>query len=601
MIALVASSALASYNRDGLWGVHKTHSAQTGGKSKMAAGVHGDLMTDTDAFENNLATQSGATTEISSVSALNGYPFFGLAMTNHFEAAIVFPLYYELIEGLDNTDIIGFGDIKATAKFNLPLPKEGNIADVALILGLEGGTSVIGDGGVLPREPDYINLEDNRETRAFGRGALSAQPNLAVTLDFNRLSSSIPLLIHANVAYRYSMEDYPAMTTLRGAFEVNPLEYISLYAEGVLDIPTAQFNSGEDLNFLTIAAGGIVHTPIGMDVVAGVTGNPTSYKYIDNVSSPEKSTVANMQPYPQVKVHGALIWSGYLMAQDKDKDGVIDELDQCPGEQEDKDGYQDGDGCPDLDNDKDGIPDAEDKCPSRPEDVDGFEDEDGCPEMDNDNDKIPDDRDQCPLEAEDKDGFDDGDGCPELDNDKDGIPDDKDKCPNQREDLDNFQDEDGCPDLDNDGDGILDEKDKCPDKKENVNGVEDADGCPDKEAPKTKPITKQITLHGVKFKTGTAELTFEAQQALNGMAEQLLDQKSVHIEIRGHTDNVGDSQANYLLSEQRANSVKQYFVSKGVEPSRMEAKGFGEAQPIASNNTAAGRAQNRRIEIYRTK
>ena len=94
----------------------------------------------------------------------------------------------------------------------------------------------------------------------------------------------------------------------------------------------------------------------------------------------------------------------------------------------------------DNDRDHDGIPDDKDKCPSDPEDKDGFQDEDGCPELDNDNDGLADRIDKCPNEPEDKDGFEDDDGCPDPDNDGDGIPDVDDKCPNEKGEL-----PDGCP------------------------------------------------------------------------------------------------------------------------------------------------------------
>ena len=105
-----------------------------------------------------------------------------------------------------------------------------------------------------------------------------------------------------------------------------------------------------------------------------------------------------------------------------------------------------------------------DLCPTEPEDKDGFDDEDGCPDPDNDQDGIPDKLDKCPNEPEDKDGFQDDDGCPEVDNDGDGIPDAQDKCPNDPEDKDGFQDDDGCPDLDNDGDGIPDAHRQVPER-----------------------------------------------------------------------------------------------------------------------------------------
>ncbi len=164
---------------------------------------------------------------------------------------------------------------------------------------------------------------------------------------------------------------------------------------------------------------------------------------------------------------------------DSDNDGVGDNADACPGEQEDHDGYLDDDGCPDNDNDGDGIEDSADKCPNDPEDPDGFQDQDGCPDKDNDNDGILDGYDSCPDQPEDKDGDRDDDGCPDNDRDRDGVEDDKDKCPDQPEDTDGFGDEDGCPEVDFDGDGIPDDQDQCPDQMEDKNGVEDDDGCPE--------------------------------------------------------------------------------------------------------------------------
>ena len=199
---------------------------------------------------------------------------------------------------------------------------------------------------------------------------------------------------------------------------------------------------------------------------------------------------------------------------DSDGDGIQNARDKCPLIPEDKDGFEDTDGCPDDDNDGDRRPDTEDKCPSQAEDLDGFDDDDGCPELDNDGDQIedlkdkcpndaedgkdpypndgcpgtkrdsdadniPDSVDACPMEEEDMDGFEDGDGCPEADNDADGVADANDKCPVCPEDKDGFEDEDGCPELDNDRDGVPDAQDACPAQPETFNGIKDDDGCPD--------------------------------------------------------------------------------------------------------------------------
>ena len=93
---------------------------------------------------------------------------------------------------------------------------------------------------------------------------------------------------------------------------------------------------------------------------------------------------------------------------DRDHDGILDNVDKCPDDPEDKDGFEDEDGCPDKDNDKDGILDIKDKCPNDPEDKDGFEDQDGCPDPDNDKDGVPDAADKCPNDP----GPPDNDGCP---------------------------------------------------------------------------------------------------------------------------------------------------------------------------------------------
>ncbi|RLC50885.1 MAG: OmpA family protein, partial [Candidatus Cloacimonadota bacterium] len=187
------------------------------------------------------------------------------------------------------------------------------------------------------------------------------------------------------------------------------------------------------------------------------------------------------------------------------------------------------------------------------------------------------------------------------DNDKDGILDVDDKCPNDPEDVDNFEDEDGCPDPDNDQDGILDVDDACPDDPETINDYEDEDGCPDtvpevifkKEAP--------IVLEGVNFEFNSAELTAGAKEVLMKVVRTLKDYPEMTLLIKGHTDNIGSDAYNLKLSQRRADSVRQFLIDNGIDPSRLESVGYGETQPIATNDTPEGRAKNRRIEFYRVK
>jgi outer membrane protein OmpA-like peptidoglycan-associated protein len=243
-----------------------------------------------------------------------------------------------------------------------------------------------------------------------------------------------------------------------------------------------------------------------------------------------------------------------------------------------------------------------DKCPTKPEDVDGFQDDDGCPDLDNDGDGIPDSKDLCPNEPEDFDGFQDNDGCPDFDNDHDGIPDSIDKCPNEPEDLDGFEDNDGCPDLDNDRDGIPDLQDKCP----NEPGPASNNGCPEPAPahvpPKKEPnLPAQQILRGVTFVNNTAEMTFESFQWLDAIVKTMKEFPSVEIEVRCYADGTSKRPPPMQLTQSRAESVRQYIAAQGVDSGRIRAAGYGSANPIADNRTAAGRALNRRIEIVRTK
>jgi outer membrane protein OmpA-like peptidoglycan-associated protein len=247
------------------------------------------------------------------------------------------------------------------------------------------------------------------------------------------------------------------------------------------------------------------------------------------------------------------------------------------------------------DKDGDGIPDDVDKCPKEPEDKDGFEDNDGCPDKDNDKDGITDDIDKCPNEPEDKDGFEDNDGCPDRDNDQDGVEDGLDKCPKEPEDKDNFEDNDGCPDPDNDKDGIADAIDKCPNEPETVNHYKDEDGCPDEVPAEVKKFTGVI--EGINFKTNSAHILPGSWAVLDRALKVLQDFPDVNLEISGHTDSKGRDAYNLRLSQRRADSVKLYFVTRGIASSRLVSIGYGESRPIADNATASGRASNRRTEF----
>jgi outer membrane protein OmpA-like peptidoglycan-associated protein/opacity protein-like surface antigen len=239
------------------------------------------------------------------------------------------------------------------------------------------------------------------------------------------------------------------------------------------------------------------------------------------------------------------------------------------------------------DSDRDDIPDDADLCPHEP----GPRDNNGCPDKDRDSDGLPDRKDKCP----DQPGPASRQGCPETDRDNDGIPDDKDKCPDQAEDKDGFEDDDGCPDPDNDKDGVPDEKDKCPTEQETKNGYQDDDGCPDEVPAAVKKFTGVI--QGINFRRNSADIKATSFPTLKETVKVLKDYPDLRIEVSGHTSNEGKADFNMKLSQQRAQAVKAFLVSAGIDENRVGTVGYGPDKPIEDNGTKQGRDKNRRIEF----
>jgi len=199
-------------------------------------------------------------------------------------------------------------------------------------------------------------------------------------------------------------------------------------------------------------------------------------------------------------------------------------------------------------------------------------------------------KDKCPKEAEDVDGFEDEDGCPDTDNDNDGVLDADDQCPDKLEDNDGFQDTAGCPDPDNDNDNIADKDDQCPIEPEDYNAFQDKDGCPD------EPPLQKLHPLAVQFKVYRDEYTMESIPLLESLVEKLKNWKEVRVAVRVYTDNV-QHRNNTLLTQRRAEKIKEYLVQRGIQPGRVQPFGMGDAAPVASNNTRSGRAQNNRVII----
>jgi outer membrane protein OmpA-like peptidoglycan-associated protein len=283
---------------------------------------------------------------------------------------------------------------------------------------------------------------------------------------------------------------------------------------------------------------------------------------------------------------------------DRDGDKIIDKLDDCP----DLAGLAEFKGCPDTDGDK--IIDTKDQCPA----IAGELYMKGCP--DRDHDSITDLEDLCP----DNFGPIENKGCP--DSDKDGLFDYIDDCPLIAGPMENR----GCPWPDTDGDGLLDKNDGCPQlagpkenggcpyKDSDSDGLLDKDDdCPNTPGPKSNkgcPVIEKEVIEVLK--TAFDNLEFEVAKdvilagsftSLDELAAVLIKKPTWKLEIAGHTDNAGDDNSNLILSKKRAEAVKNYLGSKGIDATRFIINYFGETKPIADNSTTEGRAKNRRVEM----
>jgi OOP family OmpA-OmpF porin len=259
---------------------------------------------------------------------------------------------------------------------------------------------------------------------------------------------------------------------------------------------------------------------------------------------------------------------------DTDGDGVYDKDDSCP----EVAGLKEFNGCPDADGD--GIKDSDDACPN----VAGLAAMNGCPDADGDG--IADKDDMCPNSK----GTKANKGCPDADGD--GVVDKDDKCSNVAGPSAN----NGCPWPDADGDGVLDKDDNCKDEA----GPASNKGCPEVLMTASQIADLAEYSKGLEFAFDRAEVNKSTAEKLDKIYNLISPVKDVIFVIEGYTDSIGNAGYNQYLSERRAVSAKAYLVEKGFDANRLETLGFGEKNPLTSNNTRAGRKDNRRVDVKLT-
>jgi outer membrane protein OmpA-like peptidoglycan-associated protein len=267
---------------------------------------------------------------------------------------------------------------------------------------------------------------------------------------------------------------------------------------------------------------------------------------------------------------------------DSDGDGVSDNLDRCPNTPAGT--PVDANGCP-RDADGDGVADNADRCPNTPRGTPV--DANGCP-RDADGDGVSDNLDRCPNTPAGTPV--DANGCP-LDADGDGVADNADRCPNTA--AGTQVGPDGCPlARDDDRDGVPNDRDRCPATP--AGRMVDANGCPLAELP---AVGASLVIRNITFASGTSQQPI--RDIAVSMQAILRQTPTARFEVGGHTDNRGAAATNRTLSQARAQAVVSALTAAGVPASALTAVGYGPDAPRAPNTTAAGRAQNRRVEVKR--
>jgi outer membrane protein OmpA-like peptidoglycan-associated protein len=539
-VGLAAAAVQAqSVTPDGVRGLRHTRSADSAGRGTLQVGGFSSLHTREDAAGDR---------HWFSVSDLT----VGFGLSNFLEVGIAQPVRRWSVAGSDSirpASLTGFGDLRGSVKLQLPLPWR------RLRLGGLGVVSAPTGSGTRGMTSDEVDFE---------LGGL-------VTIDLTDLEPFLPTRLHLNGTYRLNRNE-------RTGVGLAPLDDIGrggFWPPAYPPVPLGEQESWNDqlvwrggLEFSTRVLG--LATEFTVEDFPNVPGtswrdNPVYLTQsavlrfrngLDLAGSVDLSLQTDDPPpelprLPDWRFTLGLVWHVSLTLGDGDHDDVPDKRDRCPDRAEDYDGYQDEDGCPDEDNDGDGIADRDDLAPDLGEDLDGFEDRDGRPDLDNDGDGIQDVDDRCPTEAEDFDGDRDADGCPDVD----GA---------------------GAPPA------------AAPPPADSLRTPA--------PAPAPAPEPRSGVIEGLAFATGSAALPPDAPARLEALLAELRAAPPATLELRGYTDDRGAAAANLGLSQRRADAVRTWLLQQGIGPERVEARGLGAADPIAPNDTAAGRAANRRIE-----
>ncbi len=634
-------------NFHGQLGVHKTQSARTLGHGVLGLGFFLEGTNLGKLIDKACKEGTNDCSPPSDFIGGNAYPFLSLGLSDYFDFSISIPIYGEYFKvSEDNLSTPGWGDLHISAKVRAPLNDDLPF-DLALLLGGFIGIGRTDYYGFWVHDPAFLNTKDLRYSNTYTNTGTRLKVGAAVTFDFKKMKVEIPLMLHLNGAYRISTsEDYANVSSFSAALELTPFQYISIFTEYYQDF--IDLEQTKDVTTSTFSAGVSFHVSEKVDLQLGYQMRAGGDGRVNNLYFPREGGFNyNSSLIPQHTGFGGLTVKIFTIKPeviadeeeyrnpDTDEDRVCDPwvaeagrqrefarickgIDLCPyeaGEKENK-------GCPIV---KEATtaptifftasPDVIQKGQSvtlswqvnnaTEVSIDGI----GTVQASGSRKVKPEESTSYTLTAEGEGGT--QTSTVEIEVEAGPLPiilfsiNPTSIQTGQSATL-SWQ-VTNATEVNIEGVGKVQVK-----GTRQVNPTEHTvytltavgDGGTQTETVEVDvtappPIEARVNLQGVTFGSGNATLTPNAKKVLDGVAEQLLANPTVKIEIQGHTDNVGIPKSNQELSERRAKSVIGYLATKGVKMSRMSAVGYGQDVPIADNKTSEGRELNRRIEMIR--
>ncbi|NLE00983.1 MAG: hypothetical protein GX640_14040, partial [Fibrobacter sp.] len=368
----LCTSVLAEYNNNGQKGVIRTFDANTSGKATLNAGAGISFGQSTEYL---LGPQIGNKTgqmvvngkiinssQLESARLISGNVYLGMGLVSFWDIAVSLPLYYDL-SGINHIKDGGLGDLELSTKIKLPIKSKFVYQGFYL-----GGTIPVGmkHSGIFPRHIYYLEDYTENPAESFYSANTVVFKGLALlSLDFQGLNPKAPFKLHLNLGGAVSTRTNQS-NTLIGSFalEYTPAEFITLFSELHSETQFANVFSNKDprKDPIIFTPGFKINTHAGIYLTFATDISLSSNLYSDRLTWAPNDGDARGIKYstgviPKYAVQFMLGWNGFLTVQDDDRDGIRNDVDRCPKEPEDIDGFEDDDGCPDLDNDKDGIPD----------------------------------------------------------------------------------------------------------------------------------------------------------------------------------------------------------------------------------------------------